>query len=275
MKKCIDESAPPIISETNNNKNIFLLQNNSCNKTNLFHNFCTINNKIEPKNNIKGTNLKIEEDKIEQKNVRIAIKTEKLNLLEHQKLVELIQFIEYTCDLTLNDERYINTTYNIFKIIRNVEKNAYDIIIDDEKEVKMNEKLKEQKNEINDEKDEDYSYEEEESVNTMKYKINNENSSSYDEDENDSFDSMGKKYNCIQFNKKIINNNENYKIENNRNNIDLNKRKDESDEIKKDTKNSINLNTPSSPFEFNDYKNKNKNKDEKKEEKIKNNYINF
>ena len=181
----------------------------------------------------------------------------------------------YTCDLNLNDERYINTTYNIFKIIRNVEKNAYDIIIDDEKEVKMNEKLKEQKNEINDEKDEDYSYEEEESVNTMKYKINNENSSSYDEDENDSFDYMGKKYNCIQFNKKIINYNENYKIENNRNNIDLNKRKDEPDEIKKDTKNSINLNTPSSPFEFNDYKNKNKNKDEKKEEKIKNNYINF
>ena len=225
MKKCIDESAPPIISETNNNKNIFLLQNNSCNKT-----------------NIKGINLKIEEDKIEQKNVRIAIETEKLNLLEHQKLVELIQFIEYTCDLTLNDERYINTTYNIFKIIRNVEKNAYDIIIDDEKEVKLNEKLKEQKNEINDEKEEDYSYEEEESVNTMKYKINNENSSSYDEDENDSFDSMGKKYNCIQFNKKIINYNENYKIENNRNNLDLNKRKDESDEIKKDSKNSINLN---------------------------------
>ena len=155
--------------------------------------------------------LKIEEDKIEQKNVRIAIETEKLNLLEHQKLVELIQFIEYTCDLTLNDERYINTTYNIFKIIRNVEKNAYDIIIDDEKEVKMNEKLKEQKNEINDEKEEDYSYEEEddeeeESNNTMKYKLNNENSSSYDEDENDSFDSIGKKYNSIQFNKKIINN---------------------------------------------------------------------
>ena len=162
MKKCIDESAPPIISETNNNKNIFLSQNNSCNKTNLFHNFCTINNKIEPKNNIKCINLKIEEDKIEQKNVRIAIETEKLNLLEHQKLVELIQFIEYTCDLTLNDERYINTTYNIFKIIRNVEKKAYDIIINDEKEVKINEKLKEQKNEINDEKEEENSYVEEE-----------------------------------------------------------------------------------------------------------------
>ena len=85
----------------------------------------------------------------------------------------------------------------------------------------------------------------------MKYKINNENSSSYDEDENDSFDSMGKKYNSIQFNKKIINNNENYKIENNRKNLDLTKRKDKSDEIKKDSKNSINLNTPSSPFEFN------------------------
>ena len=84
---------------------------------------------------------------------------------------------------------------------------------------------------------------------------------------------MGNKYNCIQFNKKIINNNENYKIENNRNNLDLNKRKDESDEIKKDSKNSINLNTPSSPFEFNDIKNKDKNKDEKKEEKIKKNYI--
>ena len=37
---------------------------------------------------------------------------------------------------------------------------------------------------------------------------------------------MGKKYNSIQFNKKIINNNENYKIENNRNNLDLNKRKE-------------------------------------------------
>ena len=105
MKKCIDESAPPIISETNNNKNIFLSQNDSCinqlinyylcvkkkkNKTNLFHNSCTINNKIEPKNNIKGINLNIEEDKTEQKNVRIAIETEKLNLLEHQKLVELL-----------------------------------------------------------------------------------------------------------------------------------------------------------------------------------------
>ena len=42
--------------------------------------------------------------------------------------------IEFTCDIYLNDSRYVNKTCNIFKIIKNKEKRRYEIIIDSKKE---------------------------------------------------------------------------------------------------------------------------------------------
>ena len=37
--------------------------------------------------------------------------------------------VQYTCDLSLNDYRYIDKIYGIFKIVKSKEKEGYDIII--------------------------------------------------------------------------------------------------------------------------------------------------
>ena len=120
----MDYGAPPVNFQLSNksNKN---LSDISDIKDNLFSNTFNINNKI-------NLNKEINIDKNKEENkIRININSEKLELLTHANLVELIQFIEYTCDLTLNDQRYENKTYNIFKIIKNKDKKCYDIIIDD------------------------------------------------------------------------------------------------------------------------------------------------
>ena len=95
-------------------------------------------------------NIKKEEDNEEKNKISISIDSEKLELLEQKNLVELIQFIEYTCDLTLNDKRYENKSYNIFKIIKSKDKKGYEIIIDDKTEKDEQNKILNKKEDIND-----------------------------------------------------------------------------------------------------------------------------
>ena len=165
----MDYGAPPVNFQLNNNPNKNLSEISNI-KENSFSDTFNINNKINLNNEIK-VNKNKEENKI-----RININSKKLELLTHSNLVELIQFIEYTCDLTLNDQRYENKTYNIFKIIKNKDKKCYDIIIDDNAQLfkqNINSKKyiffndKSNKSYLNEEKDENF--------NMIKIKRNKEN----------------------------------------------------------------------------------------------------
>lgn len=120
----------------------------------------------------------------EQYKTQIAINTKKLELLEHKKLVELIQLIKDTCDLYLNDYKYADKTYGIFKIIKKKESKGYDIIIDDNNN-KIQEEEKYKRDKIEDEKYYDIEEEEEEKEeeeeeeeynNSINGRIKNENS---------------------------------------------------------------------------------------------------
>ena len=105
---------------------------------------------VHHKSKKKKEKLIIKENKNELKKLQIAIDTEKLEHLEHKNLIELIQLIEFTCDLYLNDLRYVDKTYNIFKIINNKENKRYDIIINNN-----DKKTKEEKEDYETEEDEE------------------------------------------------------------------------------------------------------------------------
>ena len=157
----MDESAPPVNFTDNKNRNRFLAHNKSYQlfniKKNCFYNSSISKNEIHHINKRKKEKLIIKESKNEHKKIQISIDTEKLEHLEQKNLIELIQLIEYTCDLYLNDLRYVNKTYNIFKIIKNKEKKRYDIIINnnDKKTKKENEDFKSDENEDEEDKEGD------------------------------------------------------------------------------------------------------------------------
>ena len=179
----MDENAPPTYFGINNHRN----RNSSQNKPyilfdikkNRFYNSSMNKNKINSSIEKKRNKYKINEEKKEQYKTQIAINTKNLELLEHKYLVELIQLIEYTCNLSLNDYRYADKTYGIFKIIKNKEKKGYDIIINNNNDKKLQKKEEYKRVEIEDEKFDDNEEEEEEEEdadnNSMKGKIKNEN----------------------------------------------------------------------------------------------------
>ena len=140
----LDENAPPTYFGINNNRNRYLSQSKSYVlfdiKKNRFYNSSMSKNKINYNSKKKVNKFKKSEDKKELYKTQIAINTKKLELLEHKYLIELIQLIEYACDLTLSDYRYADTTYSIFKIKNNKERKRYDIIINDNNDKNMQEK---------------------------------------------------------------------------------------------------------------------------------------
>ncbi len=92
------------------------------------------NNKKDDKNknnineNISELNLN---NKInEEYQTRIRIPFNDLIKLSKEYLVDLIQFIDYSCSLTLEDSCYTDSTFSIFKIEKNKIKQGYNIIID-------------------------------------------------------------------------------------------------------------------------------------------------
>ena len=179
----MDESAPPVNLTENNNRNIFLASNNSYRlfniKRNYFYNSSISKNKINYKSQKKKDNIKIKNVEKEPYKVNIAIDTEKLELLKQKNLVELIQLLEFTCDIYLNDSRYVDKTCNIFKIIKNKEKRRYEIIINNKKEEEERQKG-EQKSDEDDNKENEYyeneEEEEEEDDINIKNTIQNKNS---------------------------------------------------------------------------------------------------
>ena len=159
----MDESAPPVNIIENKNMNRFLTYNNSYKLFNIeenhFYNSSKSKNKINHKSKIeKDINKTTKKEKYK---AYIAIDTEKLKLLSHNNLIELIQLIEFTCDIYLNDSRYIDKTYNIFKIIKNQDNKRYDIILNNSKEKSEKEK-EEYKNEESEDEEEDCNDNEEE-----------------------------------------------------------------------------------------------------------------
>ena len=165
----------------------------------------------------------------EQYKTQIAIKTKNLELLEHKKLIELIQLIKDTCDLSLNDYKYADKTYGIFKIIKNKESKGYDIIIDDNNN-KMKEKEKYKRDKIEDEKyydneeeeeekeEEEEEEEEEEYNNSINGRIKNENSLIKEKQMKNSIN-----FKTIKFNKKERQNNMEYNYNQGNKIIDYNK----------------------------------------------------
>ena len=149
----MDESAPPVNFTDNKNRNRFISHKNSYQLFNIkkkcFFNSSISKNEIHHKSKRKKDKLIIKENKDELKKIQIAIDTEKLEQLEHKNLIELIQLIEFTCDLFLNDLRYVDKTYNIFKIIKNKEKKRYDIIINNNDKKTKNEEVEDNSNENN------------------------------------------------------------------------------------------------------------------------------
>ena len=152
----MDENAPPTYFGINNHRNRYLSQSKSYVlfdiKKNRFYNSSMSKNKINSSIEKNRKKYKINEEEKEQYKTQIAINTKKLELLEHKYLIELIQLIEYTCDLSLNDYRYEDKTYSIFKIIKNKEKKGYDIIINDNNDEKIQKKEDYKRDEIEDDK---------------------------------------------------------------------------------------------------------------------------
>ena len=59
----------------------------------------------------------------------IEISNEKLISLKKEYLLELIKFINSNCHIILENEKFINFTFSIFKIIKSINNNGYNIII--------------------------------------------------------------------------------------------------------------------------------------------------
>ena len=82
-------------------------------------------------NNIIKDNIR--SNLIEKYHTRIRIPFNDLQKLNKEQLLDLIQFIDYSCSLTLEDPGYIGSTYSIFTIEKNEISNIYNIIINKNK----------------------------------------------------------------------------------------------------------------------------------------------
>ena len=117
----MNEYAPPIFLFSDKKKYRDSSQKKSYKifdtKKERFYNSSISKNKINFRDTrSKSCKKKIKKDKNKKYKTRIAIKKDYLENLENKDLIELIQFISYTCDLTLNDDRYIGKTCGIFQI---------------------------------------------------------------------------------------------------------------------------------------------------------------
>ena len=72
---------------------------------------------------------------------KIGISHKELKEIKNEYLIELIEFINTACSITIQN-RYIDCTYSIFKIIKK-KKNIFEIIINKKEAKKTNYKIKE------------------------------------------------------------------------------------------------------------------------------------
>ena len=110
----INECAPPIS-----------IQSKDINNTQKYTHFDIF---LSPNN--KTNNNKINNDHFDKYKTTMRFSYTKLKLLKKEYLLELIRFINDSCYLSLKDEKFINSTSSIFKIIKSLFSSGYDIIID-------------------------------------------------------------------------------------------------------------------------------------------------
>ena len=130
-----------LFSDDNINQNEILpsiIQNESLNKNEINNLNSDISNDNKNKiNKLQDVNIDNEEDlnlnmnNIENNNykTKIGIKSKKLKTLKKDYLLDLINFINNSCILTLNNNEKVDSSYSIFKIIKKENKNCCEIII--------------------------------------------------------------------------------------------------------------------------------------------------
>ena len=125
-----DSSSFCLLNQSNDESND---NNNDKNKDSI-NSQKNIKSKNVNKDNINkicnNISLKIINKKENEYKTRIGISLERLKNLDKEELIDLIIYIDYTCNLTLEDKNYLDYTYKNFKTIKNTGKNCYDIIID-------------------------------------------------------------------------------------------------------------------------------------------------
>ena len=126
----------PLVNEIGNNDSFSLLNN--------------INNPIDLMPN-DNNQIKFNENK-----VKLGIPYKELIQLKNEYLIELIQFINYVCNLNIHN-KYIDCLFSIFKIIKNKKRNIYQIVIN-----KKEAKYYDYKNEISEEENNEEFEEDEE-----------------------------------------------------------------------------------------------------------------
>ena len=117
-----NESAPPASTQNKNTSN--------SQKYNPFDLFSV------PDDNTNNNNY-INNIQFNKYKVTMRLNYVELKSLKKKYLLELIRFINDSCYLSLKDEKFINSTYSIFKIIKNVFSDGYDIIIDKNANIKV------------------------------------------------------------------------------------------------------------------------------------------
>jgi len=166
-----------LFSDDNINQNEILpsiIQNESLNKNEINNLNSDISNDNKNKiNKLQDVNIDNEEDlnlnmnNIENNNykTKIGIKSKKLKTLKKDYLLDLINFINNSCILTLNNNEKVDSSYSIFKIIKKENKNCCEIIINQDKNNNINS--------FNDNEEEKDKNKKDENKNVLNEKINN------------------------------------------------------------------------------------------------------
>jgi hypothetical protein len=139
---------------------------------------------------------------------KIGISHEELKEIKSEYLIELIEFINFVCNITIQ-KKYIDCTYSIFKIIKRRKRN-FEIVINKKEAKNYKYKINESDNEINDDSKENIDNENENNINVINIEKENnnglsENNTFFCEKHNRLFDNLEKYFShCKENEEKLI-----------------------------------------------------------------------